>query len=394
MSYLQNKITIEQYLISIINFSKKNHVGSVLNTFNIFCNQKYSKSSQQILDDLSDEINKTHSNDKVYVLFNHFKDWLLVDHPEIVYYFGKNQSLKKTIKARHPNTVQLYLIKIRSIFEEIGNIEINSRLFNKRVKVPKAEEEEPEPFTKEQIRLLLDRCSNHGKLKYMVLKDTGCRIGELVQIRKRDIDVSKSPMEIKIQASYTKTKRSRIAFVTRETDPMLKRLLNKKQDNELVFGTSENNYVAAGTEKTLFAYYRKELAKDYPEFGEIYRSNGRHKKTVHSIRSFTATQCTEAIDETWGHGYIGHKKYLGQYIRNQDKMVEMFQRSENHLMIYESVEVVDQDERVKKLEEKQEQSRMDMIALTNIMTQLADIKVDNVRKDLEIKQLQNMLGDN
>lgn len=390
MSYLQSRITIEQYLNSITNRSKKNHVGSILNTFNIFCNQKYNKSSQQILDDLSDEIRKTYSNDKVYVLFNQFKDWLLLDHPEIEYSFGKNQSLTKTIKARHPNTVRLYLIKIRSIFEEIGNIEINSRLFNKRVKVPKAEEEDPEPFTKEQMRLLLDRCSNHAKLKYMVLKDTGCRIGELVQLRKRDIDISKSPIEIKIQARYVKTKKARTAFVTRETAPMLKRLLNKKKDDDLVFGTSEDDYVATGTEKTLFAYYRKELTKDYPEFGAIYQSNGRHKKTIHSMRSFTATQCAEAIDETWGHGYIGHKKYLGQYIRNQEKMAEMFQRTENHLMIYESIEVVDQDERVKKLEEEQQKSRMDMIALSNIMTQLAEIKADNARKDMEIKQLQNM----
>lgn len=36
---------------------------------------------------------------------------------------------------------------------------------------------------------------------------------------------------------------------------------------------------------------------------------------------------------------------------------------------------------------------MDMIALTNIMTQLADIKADNARKDLEIKQLQHMIGE-
>jgi len=394
MSYLQSRITINQYLDSITNRSKKSHVESVLNQFDIFCNQKYNKSSQQVLDDIYDEVNKTHSSDKVYVMFNHFKEWLLIDHPEIEYFLGKDLTQRRTIKARHPNTVKLYLTKIRSIFEEIGNIEINSRLFNKRVKTPMAEEEDLEPFTKEQMRLLLDRCSNHNKLKYMVLKDTGCRIGELVQLRKRDVDVTKSPMEVKIQASYTKTKKSRIAFVTRETASMLKRLLNKKQENELVFGTTDDVYVATGTEKTLFSYYRGQLAQDYPEFGAIYQSNGRHKKTIHSIRSFTATQCAEAIDETWGHGYIGHKKYLGQYIRNQEKMSEMFLRTENHLMIYESVEVVDQDERVKKLEEQQQQSKLDMIALTNIMTQLADIKADNVRKDFEIKQLQNMLGDN
>ena len=133
MSYIENKITMEEYLKNISNRSKKYHIGSILKTFNHFCNQRYDKSSQQVLDDLFNEIGKTHSNDKVYVLFNHFKDWLLIDHPEIEYFLGKNKSQKRTIKARHPNTVRLYLIKIRSIFEEIGNIEINSRLFNKRI---------------------------------------------------------------------------------------------------------------------------------------------------------------------------------------------------------------------------------------------------------------------
>ena len=70
----------------------------------------------------------------------------------------------------------------------------------------------------------------------------------------------------------------------------------------------------------------------------------------------------------------------------------MFQRSENYLMIYESIEVIDQDERVKKLEEEQQKSRIDMIALTNIMSELAEIKADNAKKELEIKQLQNILG--
>jgi len=81
MSYVENKITIDEYLDNISNRAKKCRVQSILNTFNHFCNQRYDKSSQQILDDLFDEIRKTHSNDKVYVLFNHFKDWLLVDLP-------------------------------------------------------------------------------------------------------------------------------------------------------------------------------------------------------------------------------------------------------------------------------------------------------------------------
>lgn len=377
MSYLQSQISIEEYLNSITDRSKRNHVGSILNIFNSFCNQKFNKSSQQVLDDLIEEINKVHSNDKVYVLFNHFKEWLLVDHPEIVYFMGKDRTQKRTIKARHPNTIKQYLIKIRSIFEEIGNIEINSRLFNKRVKIPKAEEEDPEAFTKEQMRLLLDRCSNHNKLKYMFLKDTGCRIGELVQIRKRDIDTTKTPIQIRIQASYTKTKKARIVFVTRETAPMLKRLLGKKTDEQLVFGTNEDPYVAKGTEKAEFTYYREQLAKDYPEFGERYQSNRRHKKTIHSIRSFTATQCTEAIDEAWGHGYIGHKKYLSQYIRNQSKIPELFKRTENYLMIYQTIELIDTSTELNEM-------KKEMLELKRLFN--LKIKTEN-----EIEQLRNSL---
>ena len=350
MSYLQSKITIEEFLNNITKNAKRTHFKTILNTFNSFCNQKYNKSNQEVLDDLFEDNRVTRSNDKIYVLFSHFKEWLLVDHPEIVYYLGRGKNQRRTIKARHPNTVRLYLITVRSIFEEIGNIEINSRLFNKRVKIPKAEEEDPEPFTPEQMRLLLDRCSNQSKLKYMFLKDTGCRLGEMTQLRKIDFDLEKFPVEIKIQARYTKTKKARIVYITRETAPMIRRILSKKKESDLVFGSNEDVDIAKAAEKTLFAYYRNQLAKDYPEFGEIYQSNRRHKKTIHSIRSFTATQCANAIDETWGHGYVGHKKYLGQYIRNQEKLAEMFLRSENYLMVYEHVEVIDSSEKINEME--------------------------------------------
>jgi ribosomal protein S13 len=66
-------------------------------------------------------------------------------------------------------------------------------------------------------------------------------------------------------------------------------------------------------------------------------------------------------------------------------------RSENQLMIYDTIEVVDSDERVKKLEEEQAKSKQDMIALTNIMNQLSSIKADNMKKEQEIKELQKIL---
>jgi len=48
MAYIEDKITIKEYLDNIQDKGKKNHIGSILNQFNIFCKQKYEKSNQQI----------------------------------------------------------------------------------------------------------------------------------------------------------------------------------------------------------------------------------------------------------------------------------------------------------------------------------------------------------
>lgn len=122
--------------------------------------------------------------------------------------------------------------------------------------------------------------------------------------------------------------------------------------DDLVFGTNENVRISVNTQVSDFDYLRKKVGSTYPKFLEKYDSNGRFKITLHSLRSFTATQCAEAVDESFAHGIIGHKKYLSQYIRNQDKLAEKYLRAESSLMVYETIEVVDQDERVKKLEEK------------------------------------------
>ena len=60
-------------------------------------------------------------------------------------------------------------------------------------------------------------------------------------------------------------------------------------------------------------------------------------------------------------------------------------------MIYDTSVVVDSDDRVKKLEEEGEKTRQDMIALTDVMNQLSSIKADNIKKEQEIKELQQIL---
>ena len=390
MSYIENKISVEKFIDRIQNKASRVQFVSIYHQFDLFCKDEYKRANKQVLDDLAKDWNDTHNSKKIIIVMNDFVKWCLVDHPEIVYYRGKYNHIKKSIVARHPRTIKLYVGKIRVLLEDVWDIEVNSSKINRQVKIPKPEEEEAEPFTKKQMRMFLDSVSNKKKLQFMVLKDTGMRIQEFCQIRKKDVEIKGERIKISIQAKYTKTKRARICYITRETEPGFLKLYKSKEDEELLFGTNEEPEVSKGSFQTSFAYYRDKISQNYPDFGEIYQSNGRHKKTIHSIRAYTSTQCTIAKDEAWGHEYIGHKKYLGQYIRNQDQFMEKFIRSENHLMVYEKEVIVEHDEEVNKIQnqlDKQGRLIQELLSINDEKTNLLK-KNSNLQKritELELK---------
>ncbi len=382
MSYISDNTTRAEFLAER-NIRSRQVAQVALNQFDIFCKSEYQKGGDTIIQDIKD----TGIVDKAYTVMNQFCMWLGEDHPEIQVTMGKSS---RPMRKRQPMTTRGYLVVIKAYFEEFGGIEINDRRFKKRVKQQKRINHDPEPFTHEEIRLLCDTASPEKKLLYMILKDTAMRVGEALYLYKDDIDLTTDPIQINIRAETTKTSTARTVHITSETAPMFINKVNKTPDGEKIFATNKDHLKAVSNETLMMTFYRKKIGG---VFLEKYSHNGRHKKNIHSLRAFATTQIADVHGEEFAHGYAGHTKYLGQYIRRNDKVPEMIKRCAPKLMIYESVIVVDQDERVKKLEEEQQKSRIDMMALTNILSQLADIKADSVRKDLEIKQLQHMLVD-
>jgi len=367
MSYILETNTREEYLNSKSAINTRKMAESSLTQFGRFTESEYHKTPEDIISDLKDD---DKALEKIYTVLNKWITWLGQDHPEIITYLGRYKNIKKTFKAIHPNTQKQYLNHIKGFLEDVGGFDINSRRLRKRVRLPKAEEEEPEPLTKDELRILLDNCSNKKKTMLMVMKDSGMRIGEVLQLKKKDFDTTKTPVEIHIPAFATKTRKSRTTFVTRETRHILLRRLNEISHDELVFGTNDNVRASVNTQISEFDYMRNKINCICPRFSEKYASNGRYKISLHSLRSFTATQCAEAVDESFAHGIIGHKKYLSQYIRNQDKLAEKYLRSENALMIYETVEVVDSDEAVKTIQKDVEklQKMIEIIQKTREIT--------------------------
>ena len=342
MSYLETRITREDFINTRGAETTQTNSRVALNMFDHFCHEMYEKSGDEVVLDLEFICKKDGNYDRLFKLVNSFIQWLGKDHPEIQI----NMCNKiRPISKHHPSSIRRYVSTIRQFLEEFGQIEFSERRFKRLVKFPKIIDQELEPFTSKQIRDFVDTASRKRKPLYMTLKDSGMRIGEAMQIRKSDIDFESNPVRIEIRAEYTKTKQSRTTFVTRETKPFLLKATKNLKDNDLVFTKNPNVLQSVNTEETLFARTRDKLG-----YTDRYSHNNRFKINLHAFRAFTATQLSEAYSEEFGHGFIGHKGYLKQYIRNKDQLAEKYLHAENYLMIYEHVEVVDSSEKVKELE--------------------------------------------
>ena len=392
MTYIDDKRTIDEFLNNCQSKSTRSTYEMALKQFDHFCNYKYETTGKTILNELSTPDKNGKTDTKIIIAFNAFVQWCLVDHPEITYYRGKNNCIKDTIHAKHSNTIKLYVSSLRVILDDVYETTITSSKIRRNVKIPKAGRDKPVAFTPKEMRLFLDALSSEKKLQFMVLKDTGMRIQEFCKLRKNEVNITGERIEITILANDAKTSQERICYITKETEPSFLRLYKSKKDDELMFGTNEDPEYSKGAYEGAFADIRKKLANTHPEFGEKYPSNGRHKKTIHSIRKFASTQCAIAIDKSWGHAYIGHDEYLAQYIVDpEDQFLKNFIRSENHLMVYERIEVVNSDERVGKLEQQQQETSKHMKMLEDVLSQISDIRVDNAIKEKEIENLQLQL---
>jgi hypothetical protein len=205
-------------------------------------------------------------------------------------------------------------------------------------------------------------------------------------LRKKHIKTEKNPIEIHIPASFTKTGKSRIAYITSETRPMLLNRLQNFEENNLIFGVNEMQEKSVDNEEQIFAAIRKKIG-----LIDRYESNNRFKKNIHSFRAFACTQVADVHGEEFAHGYVGHSKMLPQYIRYKEKLSEKFKQVEPKLMIYEKIEIVDSDERVKKLEIENKSIRKDMLELTEIMEQLSELKANKARQEIEIQMLKEKI---
>ena len=316
-----------------------------------FCLAQYEKKTDDVLSDIR-EIMMNNPNDVTCMIFlDKFSSFL--------------QKEKKSV-----STIKAYVNFAKKYLRQCGGIRISSEDMQDYVTIPVDEEgdENLEPVTPEELRLILDNIPNQRRKSfYMVLKDSGCRVGEALQLKKKYFDLNRTPATVYLPKRITKgKKRRRVQRLTHETVMTLQKVLEKLGDDDYLsqsnYGDKFNGYK---TERDAFVRVLEKVG-----LTEKYEHNGRYKKNIHSIRSFCYTQSKVATgDADYAHGYVGHDKYLMVYERLEEKQQdEMFNQCAPRLSIFEDVVVLSQDdanEKINALNKKVEK-------LTEILENIAE----------------------
>ena len=247
---------------------------------------------------------------------------------------------------------------------------------------PKQIKEEPFPLQLEHIQKILEHTAKK-KAFYLTLLSSGMRMGEAVQLRKKDLVLTKERIMIKIPAKITKTQTGRTTFISKEAASFLKLKLKNLEDDDLIFGSNENVDYARTTEIMTLKRVLQKAGLD-----EKYDTVNRRKITLHSFRAYFFTKATRIHNENYAHKLTGHGGYLPQYDRlTDDEKLDLYLKLEPELLVYDNskksveIEKLKNDKLILEKKTLENQSQIDEIArqgqaIDYLLEELRQLKSD------------------
>ena len=210
-----------------------------------------------------------------------------------------------------PISIDTYFNRIKQYLHYRG-IRLHQTDIKQCLNFPRKQVEEMRPLELDTFRKMLKTCSAKREMLYLAQSSSGMRIGEMMQLRKKDIHTDMARLMVKIPAAFTKTGVARTTFFSAEAANTVSPRLKKIGDSDLVFGTSNNVIGNTGRE----ARYISELQKKMG-ISDKYETNGRNVITTHSFRAFFITKISRS-DPNLAKYFSGQKGYLLQYDRLTD----------------------------------------------------------------------------
>ncbi len=356
LTYLKSTLSLEEYLELRTKQDKgtgRFTKGAVSNA-KLFCQDQYQKEFITVLSDMRDHVLETHQLDVCLLFLQKLVYWMAEPHLNLR--MTPSVICKEGVPciAKDVSTIKGYIAQIRLVMKKVGGIPISSEdVKDYRLSYPpESDKEEPEPMTLEEFRLICDNQRNpRRQMMYRCKKDFEARIGAMVQLRKRNFDTTgyhESRGEIPITVTFPKAimkKKNGIAYtnkkyVIKEDEKGILKLLEKLDDDDLVFGTTENVELAVNNEEKTWSKLVQRLG-----FTARYKHNNHLKKNIHSIKSLTFTAARKAVDADYANAYGDHAEYCKTYLRLSDEeKIDYFRRLEPFITMYVKVEKIHDSE--------------------------------------------------
>ncbi|EPA04437.1 site-specific integrase [Candidatus Nitrosarchaeum limnium] len=337
--------------VSKLSIKTRQNIEASKNSFNRFCQDYY---DGRTIDDIFKELGTLNGQEQTEAIRDTLQSWIDWQY--------QNGSLTSSIKQ--------YISKISRVFSHNG-IKIHSDDFDEPLEYKPTTKEELHELTLEEIQKIFAVSLPRRTGFYLALISTGARPGELLQVRKKDIDTTQKRVKIRIEAENVKTRSGRSVWLTREASKLLLTRLKDLSDNDLIWATNENPAHAEKAESTMFNKYTTEAG-----FTQKYKSNGFRMITLYSFRSFFFGKASDVHREGYAHRMTGHGGYLPQYDRMSDeKRLEWFLKLEPSLTI-------DAVERQKIMIHQLEQEKLEM---KKQIPSLVNEAVERLKKEMTIQ---------
>ena len=302
----------EEKLSSAPESTKRNKVYAI-QAFERFCQEKYKKSSEEIIKEII-KIKQDQSEEYENALYGVLQEW--------INWSKKNKIGNYTIRTRFSN--------LRKYLFHMG-VKTNEQDIKEYLTFGKISREERYPLSSEEFRRIIEGCARTPRLQalFLTLGSSGMRIGEALNLKKKDLDFTKKRIKVNIPPT-TKTRTGRTTYLSYETEKILKPLLVNKNQEDKIFARNGSDTSDRSVRTTLNRCLKR------MGFTEKYQSNNYRKITSHSFRAYFFTKAARKHGENYAHRMTGHGGYLMQYDRmTEDEKLEMYIELEPDLVVFD-----------------------------------------------------------
>jgi len=249
---------------------------------------------------------------------------------------------------------------------------------------PISEERVP---TVEEIAKIMEYMPIQGKTLTILLASSGMRIGESLKLELDDIDLMRNPARIKLRAEYTKTKRKRITFTTKEGANTLGEWLEYRPEyiarKHIKVKETDNNNLFPFTDQNYRAIWKTAVVK--AGLFKIDRKTKRMTMRPHNLRKFFRTYGRWTNPDI-AECLMGHKRGLSSiyaiYKGEAEKILE-----EEYLKIEENLTILPHSRGMLK-RVKREEKEISAVREITLDIQLENRRLKKQNEDFGVKILE------